>query len=172
MDRGWDATGTERSGSAIERAKELYGVDLVKDLDDTRYDVITLWDVVEHLRDPEGIFRMLREHLAPGGYIFVETGNYESWLRLQKGDAWELYLFDHQYYFSPASLSRVLSDAGYTEFQLLKVNRVYPPPLRGVWRNPVSTVRSWLAWAQARIRWPGHGDVNIMVAAARRPTDG
>ena len=56
---------------------------------------------------------MLRSRLASGGRIFVETGNYESWLRLLKGDAWSLYLFDHQYYFTPASPETLLSRVGF-----------------------------------------------------------
>jgi 2-polyprenyl-3-methyl-5-hydroxy-6-metoxy-1,4-benzoquinol methylase len=118
---GWDAVGVERSEVAMERALRENGVVLhsVLPASGANFDVITLWDVVEHLRDPISMVESLRAHLRPGGWMIFETGNWESWNRLAAADAWALYLFDHQYYFSPASLERVLGRAGLMRLRTL-----------------------------------------------------
>lgn len=118
LDAGYDATGVEHSPVARERARERFGVGLVEDAPGP-FDVVTLWDVIEHLRDPVGILTGLRSRMRPGGLLFVETGNWESWSRFVQGDRWGLFLFDHQYYFSPSSLAAVLRKAGFRGFRLL-----------------------------------------------------
>jgi 2-polyprenyl-3-methyl-5-hydroxy-6-metoxy-1,4-benzoquinol methylase len=40
---------------------------------DGRFDLVTLWDVFEHLADPVACLRALRERLAPQGAIYVQT---------------------------------------------------------------------------------------------------
>ncbi|MBP7051911.1 MAG: class I SAM-dependent methyltransferase [Phycisphaerae bacterium] len=169
LDRGWDATGIETSDSAIARAREFHRVELHKEFPDERYDVATLWDVIEHLRDLQGTLRTVAEHLVDGGMLFIETGNVEHWLRSVEKDRWPLYLLDHQFYFSPSSLEQVLRRAGYDGFRLLRVNHSYPSlsPKRLV-QHPLRAVRSWRAWAQARAKWPAHGDIDLMVAVARK----
>jgi len=169
LDQGWDATGIETSDSAIARAREFYNVGLRKEFPNEQYDVATMWDVVEHLPDLQGTLQMVAEHLVDGGWLFIETGNVEHWLRCVEKDRWPLYLFDHQFYFSPSSLEQVLRRAGYEDFCLLKVNRSYPnlSPKRVV-PHPLHTVRAWRAWAQARAKWPGHGDIDLMVTVARK----
>ena len=169
LDEGWDATGIEQSISARVRAKEFYNVELLEELGEGPYDVATLWDVVEHLRDPQGVLATVGKHLAKDGLIFIETGNFENWTRVVEKDRWSLYLFDHQFYFCPRSLKQVLSNAGYNGFCLLNCNRVRPSihPKR-VFRRPLQSVLSWLEWARAKAKWPEHGDINIMVAVGRR----
>jgi SAM-dependent methyltransferase len=106
LDQGWQATGIEQSDSAIARAREFYGVELRKDWAVDQYDVVTMWDVIEHLRDLEGTLRKIGEHLVDGGLLFIETGNFESWRRLAEADAWSLYLLDHQFYFTPTASAK------------------------------------------------------------------
>jgi 2-polyprenyl-3-methyl-5-hydroxy-6-metoxy-1,4-benzoquinol methylase len=86
LDEGWDATGIEQAASARARAKEFYDVELRGELDEGPYDVATMWDVVEHLRDPKETLAMLGKRLAKDGLIFIETGNFENWRRVVEKD--------------------------------------------------------------------------------------
>lgn len=169
LDQGWNATGIEQSHSAIAIAKELHNIELRKEFAGEQYNVATMWDVVEHLRDLQGTLSLIGEHLVEDGLLFISTGNFENWVRLVENDRWDLYLFDHQFYFSPSSLKQVLHSAGYSDSCLLDVNRSRPSinPKRIV-RHPIRSILSWLGWAIARARWPAHGDINIMVAVARK----
>jgi len=168
LDQGWEATGVEQSTSARARAKEYYEVDLLGSLPDGRFDAITMWDVVEHLRDPRAVLKMLAEHLNPGGFLILETGNFENWKRVAQDDEWSLYLFDHQFYFTPASLRQVLREAGFPGFHLLNRGRSFPPILPWQLLSPSRTWQLWRQWAQAKSQWPEHGDINVMVVAAQR----
>ena len=169
LDEGWDAAGIEQSASARARAKEFYDVELLEGLGEGQYDVVTMWDVVEHLRDPQDVLARVGTHLAREGLIFIETGNFENWRRVADKDGWGLYLFDHQFYFSPSSLKQVLRNAGYSGFCLLNCNRMHPSinPKRII-RQPWKSVLSWCEWARAKTKWPEHGDMNVMVAVGRR----
>lgn len=164
---GFSVTGVETSDTAIARAREFYGVEFAKGVDGSTFDVVTLWDVVEHLRDPVGTLDMLRKHMNPGGRIFLETGNFENWTRLASGDSWGLYLFDHEYYFTPASLEVILNRAGYKDFRLLPTGRKLPPSPFAMFTSPAQTLGAWRHWAYAKRMWPRHGDINVIVATAR-----
>lgn len=163
---GFEAEGVERSESARARAKAFYDVDLLETPPEGGlHEVVTLWDVIEHLRDPVGLLAWLRGRMAPGGLIVLETGNYENWKRLARGDRWGLYLLDHHFYFTPASLEAVTAAAGFGDFRLLdRGHRQVEPP------GPSSTRRDrrdHAAYLEAMRRWPGHGDINVMIATAR-----
>ena len=120
--------------------------------------------MIEHLRDPVGMVQSLRSRLRPGGWMFFETGNWESWNRLAAGDGWGLYLFDHQYYFSPHSLARVLDKAGLENFQLLPTGKRIGPTSPG-WGDDLDAMPERPASAP----WPEHGAIDIIVAAAQNP---
>ncbi|HCZ15189.1 MAG TPA: hypothetical protein DHV85_11460 [Candidatus Accumulibacter sp.] len=166
LDGGWDAVGVEQSESAIARAKEYYGVSLHERIPDECFDVITMWDVVEHLRDPIAVLRQLHDRLTRGGVLFMETGNYENWRRLMEGDRWGLYLLDHHFYFTPHSLETATTRAGFSSFKVLDVDHS-APSLRRVLTRPRWALRAWRAYFGARKMWPGHGDINVMLVVAQ-----
>ena len=165
---GWDAVGVERSTSARARALASNGVDLYPDLASVGggFDLITMWDVVEHLRDPRDTVETLRAHLRAGGWMIFETGNWESWRRLTSGDAWPLYLFDHQLYFSPASLQALVGRAGLGDFRLLP-GAQSPPPAHPEEAGGAEAPGTWDTYRRAVARWPEHAEIDIFVAAAR-----
>jgi SAM-dependent methyltransferase len=167
-EHGWEADGIEHSDSAIARAKEFHGVELRRELGEEQYDVLTMWDVVEHLHDPIAILRMIGEHMAEGGLAFIETGNWESWHRISRKDRWQLYLFDHQYYFTPSSLEQVLARAGFGDASVLDCNRQHPFTVRRVIRRPFYLPASWRAWRTVKALWPEHGDIEVMIVVARK----
>jgi SAM-dependent methyltransferase len=168
-DAGWSAEGVERSRTARANALERYDLNLLEELPEKQYDVITLWDVIEHLRAPADMLTTLYANLKPGGQIFIETGNWENWQRVVNGDKWHVYLLDHHFYFSPSSLGKIVSDAGYQDFRLLDVNRKKPGGFGAFKKMPRYTAHSWAAWMNAKLKWGNHGDIVTMIAVARKP---
>lgn len=168
IERGWQASGVEQSESARQRAREYYGIELISELCEGTYDVVTMWDVIEHLSDPISLLATLREHLAPGGLLFLETGNYESWIRVFEKERWILYLFDHQFYFTPSSLERVTNRAGYANFHLLDTNHTYPWKPWIIVRHPLGFRQAWWEWRHAKRVWGRHGDIHVMVGMVQR----
>ena len=74
---GYEAEGIDVSEAAAEICREkglkARSGDLLEEDFDDRFDVITLWDVVEHLRDPIAVLRRAGELLRPGGLLFAKV---------------------------------------------------------------------------------------------------
>jgi 2-polyprenyl-3-methyl-5-hydroxy-6-metoxy-1,4-benzoquinol methylase len=82
-ERGFRVAGVEPSRWAAEHAKAALGLDIFNGPieryeTDRRFDVITLWDVIEHLEDPVGVLERVRELLRPQGLLAFTTHNLDS----------------------------------------------------------------------------------------------
>jgi SAM-dependent methyltransferase len=82
-----------------------------------RFDVITMWHVLEHLPNPTAVLRTLSELLAPGGTVIVSVPNLESWQSIAFRGSWfHLDPPRHLCHFDRASLERCLGDANLEPF--------------------------------------------------------
>lgn len=87
--------------------------------DGTKFDFITMWDVLEHIRDPEQLLVGIRRHLAPGGLFFVSVpGGGPTPLKLKftnlLGRPPGLIPWEHVFYYTPKSLRLLLTKNGFT----------------------------------------------------------
>ena len=55
------------------------------------FDVITMFNVLEHIPDPAAVADKLFALLRPGGYLFLETWDPRSWLARLLGSSWPTY---------------------------------------------------------------------------------
>jgi SAM-dependent methyltransferase len=77
------------------------------------FDVITMWHVLEHLRDPVDVLKRLAAHLAPGGALIVSVPNFSSvQRRVFQGRWFHLDAPRHLVHFEPATLADCLRRAG------------------------------------------------------------
>ena len=125
---GYEVCGTELCVKAVRKAKKLFGLNLffgdIKSLPNhPLYGLVTLWDVIEHLRDPLDMLKAAFARLTQNGLIVIHTGNYKSQSRLELGSSWPLYLFDHLFYFSPKSIEMLVRRAGFSDFQIHRLPR-------------------------------------------------
>lgn len=120
-EKGWRTTGIEISKPMVEYAMDELGLPsmhrgelLSVDLGDAPpFDVITLWDVIEHLERPDEYLARAVELLADDGILVLETQNVASRFARLMGRRWQHYKHEeHLYHFHPDSLGRLLSDAG------------------------------------------------------------
>jgi 2-polyprenyl-3-methyl-5-hydroxy-6-metoxy-1,4-benzoquinol methylase len=84
--RHFKVSGTEISTSGIEIAHRKYGLTVMRGtledlVFDTKFDVITLYHVLEHVPNPSSTIRRCRALLNPGGFLFVAVPNDVSWIR-------------------------------------------------------------------------------------------
>ena len=81
---------------------------------DGAIDLATMFHVIEHVDDPAAVVRRIGRWLAPGGLFAVETPNFDSAdQRLFANGHWGGYHIPrHWNLFTPATLERLLRDAG------------------------------------------------------------
>jgi 2-polyprenyl-3-methyl-5-hydroxy-6-metoxy-1,4-benzoquinol methylase len=123
---GYDVEGVEPSRWAAKRAGERVRgpvrVGVVEDapLAEGAYDVVTMWDVIEHLPDPSSTLRAVHAALRPGGVFAVTTMDVEALFPRIAGRRWPWYMQMHLFYFSRRTLGELLRRCG---FELVEVSR-------------------------------------------------
>ena len=112
-------TGVEPSEAyrsyAVSRAIET--VETLDHLQGRTFDVIALYYVVEHLRDPVAFASSLRGRLNPGGRLLIEVPNVDdALLSLYRLEAFDAFYWQRAHYhnFSRRTLTAVLERAGYS----------------------------------------------------------
>lgn len=84
----------------------------------TQFDLITMWDVVEHLREPASFFRRARVLLRGGGYLFAKIPSFGD-LSVRLANFWPrtagtlLGAPSHVQYFDRDSLTALLERTGF-----------------------------------------------------------
>jgi 2-polyprenyl-3-methyl-5-hydroxy-6-metoxy-1,4-benzoquinol methylase len=79
------------------------------------WDVIVMREVIEHLPHPRASLATVRKWLAPGGVLFMATGNYDCPERKLRGAKWSYFMPEgHLYYFSNRTMRRYLRAAGFS----------------------------------------------------------
>lgn len=116
---GWDTWGVEVSAWASDFARRHNGLRVhAGSLEEAgfpsgSFDVVTLYDVIEHAEDPVGLLGEVRRVLAPGGLVHIVTPNVGGKLAGIFGRRWYHYKpGEHLYYFSPATITKAMELAG------------------------------------------------------------
>jgi SAM-dependent methyltransferase len=154
-DRGWDIAGVELAREMAHQAELTLGIPVAPSLDQLgagTCDVITLWEVVEHLPRPLATMKELLGRLRPGGVVMLSTPNTGHWQAVREPDNWVGYRPpSHLLFFTEETLRGVLQRAG---FERIVVRRVAPlPPLPRWLRRASASLQHGLANGQAR-PWP------------------
>ncbi len=87
------------------------------------YDVVTLWDTIEHLPDVNRVAAHLFSLIRPGGYLFVSTPNidgFEHWVGQVRHP--QIEPLSHLNYFSPETLELLLTHHGFAVIDFLTPN--------------------------------------------------
>jgi SAM-dependent methyltransferase len=117
--RGFEAVGLEpySLGTTLEEPNlRLVRAPLAQVKDSLgRFDVITMWHVLEHLEHPVELLKELRSMLAPGGVLVVSVPNFASWQSgVFKGGWFHLDPPRHLLQFEPSTLEDCLRRAGFS----------------------------------------------------------
>ncbi len=178
---GWQARGIDPSPVAAARSDGSITCGFLTDLPNSpAYDVITAWDVIEHVVDPPAFLKDALTRLLPGGWLIVETGNYQSAARIESQEHWYLWGLDHKWYFSPGYLIELLRRAGFQQINFAK--KTLRPNFRRLNRSRFWLTRYALKHALkhprsasmgvqllgAYKRWPEWVEIPIMTIAAQR----
>lgn len=117
---GWQPYGVEISEKAVQYAQNILGLNVYQSFSpkglfpDEYFDVVVLFDVIEHLSDPLAYMKEIYPLIRPGGALYIFTPNFDSLMQRVLGKSWSVFFPWHQFYFSPKTLSRLLHKAGFT----------------------------------------------------------
>lgn len=130
QDRGWEVEGVEISKDATALAKklnhlELYTGDYLNYNTNQKYDVICMYQTLEHLPKPKDVLIKVFNELKNGGLIVIEVPNIKGWdIKINKERRRLVYdLPRHLNHFFPSFLKKQLTDIG---FEVLDTNLYYP----------------------------------------------
>lgn len=115
---GWDAWGVEPSEWAAAEAQR-HGLQVIRgtqdapELADRQFDVVTLWDVIEHVTDPKAELAKAFHLLKPGGWVVAHTMDIDSLTAKMMGSRWPWFMDMHIHYFSQKTLAEMMRRIGY-----------------------------------------------------------
>jgi len=124
-DLGFRPTGIEPSRWLVARAREAYGLDIRAGVlesftfPEKAFDVITLWDVIEHLTDPRRVIVNAHALLRDEGVIVINYPDYASLAHRLLGPKWPFLLSVHLTYFTRKTITEFLDRCGF-RVQLIK----------------------------------------------------
>jgi SAM-dependent methyltransferase len=117
---GWELGGVEVNAQVAQLASQRYGLNVFAGtleqaaFPDNYFDVVTLWDVVEHLHNPAASLREIWRILKPDGLLLFRVPNGDSWDAKAFGACWAgLDVPRHLYVFSRGTLSALLEANGF-----------------------------------------------------------
>jgi 2-polyprenyl-3-methyl-5-hydroxy-6-metoxy-1,4-benzoquinol methylase len=130
-DFGYFVKGLDISPVAAQAAKEKYNIEVdvgtleQADYPHNHFDVVSLWDVIEHIRRPLENMKAINHFLKPGGILVMKTPNEDSFFKWvarfvfcvlgQKGTFLLKYVYyiPHYYSYSKTTMSLLLQKSGF-----------------------------------------------------------
>lgn len=131
--RGFEVLGVEPSRFASRKARELFGLPVLSQtlrdagLPAKSFDVITLWDVIEHVPQPREEMQEVRRLLKPGGLVGIITPDIENpaarilkdkWLEIRR-------VPEHLVFFSAHTLKRLLAENGFAILETRTIGKKF-----------------------------------------------
>lgn len=136
---------------AMRKDLNVEGLECYASLSDVgKFDIITMFHVIEHLDDAQMYLLEIASHLAPGGKLIIETPNAnDALLSLYNCSSFAdfTYWHCHLYLYSTSTLSRLARKTGYKE--------IFSEQLQ---RYPLSNSLYWLS----KGRPGGHFDWSLL----------
>lgn len=132
-DRSWNTQGSEISAygakEAAERGHNMILGDITTMINLPKVDVVTMWDVIEHVSDPRALAKAANQMLSKGGLLVINTPDVGSvWARLLKGK-WQLIVPpEHVYYYAPRNMHMILGQAGFEMIALSRMSKTFSVP--------------------------------------------
>jgi 2-polyprenyl-3-methyl-5-hydroxy-6-metoxy-1,4-benzoquinol methylase len=113
-EKGWNVTALEPDAASRQRAMDTYSLELLPietlfTLPAGKFDVITLWHVLEHVHDLKQYIQSFEQLLKPNGRLIIAVPNYTSYDAQFYKAFWAAYdVPRHLYHFSPLAMKRLM----------------------------------------------------------------
>lgn len=180
----WKVEGVDISAHAVEQAAGRFGSSVQSgdfmemEFGSGKYDWIVMWDVIEHLDQPQAYLDKCYSLLRPNGYLALTTGNVTSRAAKLMGKRWRLLTPpSHLTFFSATGMrlileraglkSQEIGTAGYRRSLGFTLFRLMGKRLYGALKQRAPRLTQWL---DNRSFYANLGD--IMFVVAQKPQTG
>lgn len=125
-DLGWQTMGVEPSSYVVDFARRELGLTeihcgLLREapVKESFYDVVAMWDVIEHVPDPIEELKLVRKLIKPDGRLFLQTQDIETRFARLLGAKWQHFKhLEHIHHFAPQTIKVILDRAGFEIVEL------------------------------------------------------
>jgi SAM-dependent methyltransferase len=126
-EKGYQVYGVEPSKDKATMIAKQFGEDRVfadyfdenfSKWDGKLFDVVSMMDLFEHVRNPNAILDKVHKLLKVGGYTIIYTANSLSVSRFLLGKNWYYFAAVHLFIFSPRNIKKILQRHG---FDIVKI---------------------------------------------------
>jgi 2-polyprenyl-3-methyl-5-hydroxy-6-metoxy-1,4-benzoquinol methylase len=127
---GWECCGIEPLVSPAIYARANFGINVITDTlkediyPPESFDVVTAFQVFEHLVFPDEYLKIIANILKPGGLLVIEVPNIDTLLVKILMSKHRHFVEDHVSFFSPSTLNQMLENFGFTILEYQFPSRV------------------------------------------------
>lgn len=141
---GWEANGIEKAPYAVEICNKfninVVCADLLKiDLQNDYYDAVMMFEVLEHLTQPQEYLLKVNDILRKGGILIITTPNFNCITRFLLQERWSLIHKEHLFYFTPKTLELFLTKCNFRLIEL-RVKHITLPELYRLFKDKTNSV--------------------------------
>ncbi len=109
--------------AAISSSKNINVYNSLNELNDAKYDVITLWHVLEHVTDLNEYFSFFKNYLKENGILIIAVPNFKSFDANHYKEYWAAWdVPRHLWHFSKQSIKKLAED---NNFKLIHIKPMY-----------------------------------------------
>ena len=119
--RNWEVYGTEYSEESAKIC-ETKGIKTHKGSLDSKtyrpemFDIITSFEVIEHINNPQQELQQFHTIVRKGGLVYVTTPNFNSLLRYRLKSSYNVITYpEHLSYYTPKTLTKVFIASGFSK---------------------------------------------------------
>ncbi len=153
--KGWDVTAIEKSDKARELALRKFGFEMLPteslaNIEDKSMDVVTMWHVMEHIQEPDKMWKELYRILDDTGIAIIALPNSASYDAQRYKEQWAAYdVPRHLWHFTPSTIMHWGEKHGFL------LERQYTMPFDGFYISMLSEKNKGAILHAARGFWNG-----------------
>lgn len=121
----WNITGLEPSLVAVNRAKEIFKLEMIHgtldtaDIKSNSFDLVIMTHVIEHVPEPAETLTQVQQILKPSGVLYGETENIQTLDARLMGRYWGLFHIPrHLHFFTKETIVNCTQKAGFSDVQV------------------------------------------------------
>ena len=112
----WKKFGVEINSSIVKRIKNIYDVfigDFINYNREGEFDVITMWDFIDHTKEPLNYLQKAYSLLKKNGLLILNVGDMDSLFAKILGKRWYIFIPPtHLYFFTKNGIKKILEKSG------------------------------------------------------------